>query len=90
MSYIESKFVNASGKMAKMLTQNMYRDGTGVVSDTIHVDGFLAALDNGNTYSAYAGVTRADLGVANGKIGAVVKSGYMLETPSMVEYAKAA
>lgn len=62
MSYIESKFVNASGKMAKLLTQNMYRDGQGVVSDTIHVDGFLAALDNGTAYASYGGITRADLG----------------------------
>jgi hypothetical protein len=66
MSYIESKFVNASGKMAKLLTQNMYRDGQNVVSDVIHVDGFLAALDNGNTYTSYGGVTRTDLGVAAG------------------------
>ncbi len=66
MSYIESKFVNASGKMAKLLAQNMYRDGTGVVSDTIHVDGFLAALDNGLTYGSYAGVDRSDLGIADG------------------------
>ena len=62
MSYIESKFVNASGKMAKLLTQNMYRDGQGTVSDTIHVDGFLAALDNGTAYASYGGITRADLG----------------------------
>jgi hypothetical protein len=66
MSYIESKFVNASGKMAKLLAQNMYRDGQGVVSDTIHVDGFLAAIDNGNAYASYGGITRADLGVPNG------------------------
>jgi hypothetical protein len=66
MSYIESKFVNASGKMAKLLAQNMYRDGQGVVSDTIHVDGFLAAIDNGSAYASYGGITRADLGVPNG------------------------
>jgi hypothetical protein len=66
MSYIESKFVNASGKMAKLLTQNMYRDGQNVVSDVIHVDGFLAALDNGSVYASYGGVTRSDLGVVNG------------------------
>jgi hypothetical protein len=66
MSYIESKFVNASGKMAKLLAQNMYRDGQGTVSDTIHVDGFLAAIDNGSNYASYGDITRADLGVANG------------------------
>lgn len=66
MDYVVSKFANASGKMAKLLSQNMYRDGTGVVSGALHVDGFLAAIDNGDTYAAYGGVTRADLGVANG------------------------
>jgi hypothetical protein len=93
MSYIESKFVNASGKMAKLLTQNMYRDGQGTMSDTIHLDGFLAAIDNGSTiggYASYGGITRTDLGIAAGKFGAGSKFGYMRETPSMVEYAKAA
>jgi hypothetical protein len=63
------------------------------VSDTTHVDGFLAAIDNGSTiggYASYGGITRTDLGVTAGKIGAGSKFGYMRETPSMVEYAKAA
>jgi hypothetical protein len=66
MNYIESKFVNASGKMAKLLAVDMYRDGQGTVSDTISVDGFLAALDNGSTYGSYANIDRSDLGVADG------------------------
>jgi hypothetical protein len=66
MSYVVSKFANAGGKMAKLLTQNMYRDGQGTVSSTLHVDGLLGAIDNGDIYTSYGGVTRSDLGVANG------------------------
>ncbi len=69
MSYTVSKFANASGKMAKLLTQNMYKDGTGIQSGTQHVDGFLAAIDAGLTYGSYAGVDRSDLGVADGTSG---------------------
>jgi len=66
MSYVESKMVNASGKMAKLLATDIFLDGTGVVSAAINLNGFLGALDNGNTYTSYGGVTRSDLGVANG------------------------
>lgn len=66
MSYMESKFFNAAGKMAKNLASDFYKDGTGVSSATIAVDGLLQALDNGNTYTSYGNITRADLGVANG------------------------
>ena len=71
MNYVESKMVNASGKMAKLLGTDLFLDGQGTNSATINLDGMQAALDNGN-------------GIA------VVKSGYMRETPSMLEYAKAA
>ena len=64
LSYIESKFFNAAGKMAKNLASDFYKDGLGVVSSTLSVDGALAATDNGGTYTTYGGVTRTDLGVA--------------------------
>lgn len=66
MNYVESKMVNASGKMAKLLATAMYLDGTGAVSSTLDLDGFDQAIDNGSTYASYGGITRADLGVANG------------------------
>jgi len=66
MNYVESKMVNASGKMAKLLATAMYLDGTGSVSSTLDLDGFDQAIDNGSTYASYGGITRADLGVANG------------------------
>lgn len=66
MNYVESKMVNASGKMAKLLATAMYQDGTGTNSSTLDLDGFDQALDNGNTYASYGGITRSDLGVANG------------------------
>jgi hypothetical protein len=66
MNYVESKMVNASGKMAKNLGTDLFLDGTGVNSGTINLDGLRQALDNGNTYASYGGITRSDLGVANG------------------------
>jgi hypothetical protein len=66
MNYVESKMVNASGKMAKLLGTDLFLDGTGVNSGTINLDGLLQSLDNGNTYASYGGITRSDLGVANG------------------------
>jgi hypothetical protein len=65
MNYVESKMVNASGKMAKLLGTDIFLDGTGVNSATINIDGFQQALDNGGTYPSYGGITRSDLGVAN-------------------------
>ena len=73
MSYMESKFFNAAGKMAKNLASDLYKDGESpyAQSPVEAVTGALAALDNGK-------------GIA------VVKSGYMLGTPSMEGYAMAA
>ena len=62
MNYVESKMVNASGKMAKLLGTDIFLDGTGVSSATINLDGFIQALDNGSTYASYGGITRTDLG----------------------------
>ena len=86
VKYLTTKFINASGKMAKLLSQAMFRDGTGVVSSPIDLDGLLSAIDNGSAYASYGGITRSELGVVNGKFGAVVKSDYMRETPSICGY----
>ena len=66
MNYVESKMINASGKMAKNLGTDIFLDGTGVSSGTINLDGFLQALDSGDTYTTYGGITRSDLGVTAG------------------------
>lgn len=68
MNYVESKMVNASGKMAKLLGTDIFLDGTGVTSGTINLDGMQQALDNGTAlgFTSYGGITRTDLGVANG------------------------
>ena len=41
MSYVESKLVNAAGKMAKLLATDMYLDGQGTNSTSIQLDGQL-------------------------------------------------
>jgi len=66
MSYVGSKFVNAAGKMAKLIGTDLFLDGQGTNSSTIQLDGLQAAVDNGNNFSTYGGITRTDLGVANG------------------------
>lgn len=66
MSYVESKLVNASGKMAKLLGTDCFLDGQGTNSSTIALDGFQAAIDNGTNFATYGGITRADISsVAN-------------------------
>ncbi len=65
MNLVESKFMNASGKLAKLLATDFYLDGQGTNSDTHQIDGMLAAFDNGNTYGSYAGIDRSDI-VADG------------------------
>lgn len=65
MSYVESKLVNASGRMAELLATDMYLDGAGTSSPATAMDGFNRAIDNGNTFSTYGGITRSDI-VANG------------------------
>jgi hypothetical protein len=52
--------------MAKLLGTDLFLDGQGTNSSTLALDGLQAALDDGTTFAAYAGVTRTDLGVGNG------------------------
>lgn len=72
MSYVESKLVNAAGKMAKLLGTDLFLDGQGTNSGIINLDGLESAIDDGE------------------KECAVEKSDYLLENPSIREYALAA
>ncbi len=61
-SLVETKFANASLKMAKMLAQAMYRDGqttdgTGVLSSSKYFDGLPAWIDDGNSSGTYGTAT---------------------------------
>jgi len=76
MSFVETKMVNASGKMAKLLGTDVFLDGTGVLSPAINLDGMVQALDNGNTYPSYGGITRSELNVPNGTNNAGI-NGYV-------------
>lgn len=68
MSYVESKMANAGLRMAELLGTDIWLDGQGTNSTAIALDGFQASIDDGTTYSTYAGVTRADIatGANNG------------------------
>jgi hypothetical protein len=61
MSYVESKLVNAAGKMAKLLGTDFFLDGQGVLSPVINIDGFTASIDDGTNYPTYGGITRTDI-----------------------------
>lgn len=67
MSFIGSKLINASGKMAKLLAVNMYGDGGmtpnagSSLNSTIDLDGFAEAVDDGTNYPMYGGITRSDI-----------------------------
>lgn len=59
MSYVESKMVNAAGKMAKLLGTDLFLDGQGTNSQVIQLDGLQSAIDDGTNYATYGGVTRS-------------------------------
>jgi hypothetical protein len=66
-SQVETKMLNASMKMAKLLAVDMYNDGgntrsAGTNSSTTQaLDGFEAWVDDGTNVSAVGGITRTDL-----------------------------
>lgn len=66
VDFVTSKLANAAGKMAKLIGTDIFLDGLGTNSSPLSTDGLQQWLDNGNTYSTCGGLTRADLGVANG------------------------
>lgn len=61
MSLVESKMVNASGRMADLLGTDIFLDGQGVNSTAIALDGLQASVDDGTNYQSYGGITRTDL-----------------------------
>jgi hypothetical protein len=61
MSYVESKLVNAAGKMAKLLGTDLFLDGQGTSSAVINLDGFQASIDDGSNFATYGGITRTDI-----------------------------
>ena len=64
-SIVESKFANASMKMAKIIATALYQDGqsavsapfTGALSGTKSLDGLLAWIDDGNSSGSYSSAT---------------------------------
>ena len=61
MSLVESKAVNAAGKMAKLLGTDMWLDGQGTNSSSIQLDGFQASIDDGTNFSQYGNINRSDI-----------------------------
>lgn len=61
MSLVETKMVNAAGRMAELLATDVFLDGQGTSSPTINLDGFQAAIDDGSNFATYGGVTRTDI-----------------------------
>jgi hypothetical protein len=66
VDFVTGKLANAAGKMAKLIGTDVFLDGLGTASSTLSIDGLTQWFDNGNTYTTVGGVTRSDLGVANG------------------------
>jgi len=64
-SIVESKFANASMKMAKLIATGLYQDGqsstsppfTGALSGTKSLDGLLGWIDDGNNSGSYTSAT---------------------------------
>lgn len=61
MSLVESKMVNASGRMADLLGTDIFLDGQGTNSTALQLDGLQASVDDGTNYVSYGGVTRTDI-----------------------------
>lgn len=61
MSLVESKMVNAAGRMADLLGTDLFLDGQGTNSSSIALDGLDASIDDGSNYTSYGGITRTDI-----------------------------
>jgi hypothetical protein len=61
MSLVESKMVNAAGRMADLLGTDIFLDGQGTNSSSIALDGMDSAIDDGSNYQSYGGITRTDI-----------------------------
>lgn len=75
MTTVETKMVNAAGRMAELLGTDIFLDGQGTDSSAIQLDGFESAIDDGATFASYGGITRADIATgANVGINSFVKT----------------
>jgi hypothetical protein len=79
MSYVESKMVNAAGRMAQLLGTDLFLDGQGTLSPTISLDGLTAAVDDGTNYATYGGITRTDIATGDN----VGINGYYASVPTL-------
>jgi hypothetical protein len=59
-SQVETKFQNASMKMAKLLATNMYLDHV-TAGRQKHLDGLREWIDDGNQFPTIGGITRSDI-----------------------------
>jgi len=75
MSTVETKMVNAAGRMAELLGTDLFLDGQGTDSSAIQLDGLEAAIDDGVAFPSYGGITRADIATgANVGINSFVRT----------------
>lgn len=87
-SIVESKFANASMKMAKLIATGLYQDGsssvappfTGVLSGVKSVDGLLAWIDDGNNSSSYS--TSANQDKSFTSVGGITRNDLFATAPS--------
>jgi hypothetical protein len=64
MSLVETKMVNAAGRMADLLGTDIFLDGQGVNSTSIALDGLDSSIDDGSNFQSYGGITRTDISAA--------------------------
>jgi hypothetical protein len=87
-SIVESKFANASMKMAKLIATALYQDGqssvsppfTGALSGTKSLDGLLAWIDDGNSSGSYT--TATDMTKSFLTVGGVTRTDLFATAPS--------
>lgn len=87
-SIVESKFANASMKMAKLIATALYQDGqsavsppfTGALSGTKSLDGLLAWIDDGNSSGSYTSAT--DLTKSFLAVGGITRTDLFATAPS--------
>lgn len=88
-SIVETKFANASMKMAKLIATALYQDGqttsvqppyTGALSGPLSLDGLLAWCDDGNTSGSYS--TATDMTKSFLSVGGQTRASFFTTAPS--------
>lgn len=87
-SQVETKFANASMKMAKLLGTNLYLDGQSA-GRTKQLNGLVEWYDDGNGYPTVGGITRADIQAVGtvGGLNAYTQTGITSFTLSLLNNA---